>query len=314
MRSTPTVAQLRAFVAIAEVGHFGDAAASMRVSQPTLSQSLASMEASLGVHLVERSSRKVLLTPDGERLLPIAREAIDAVDAFRSAAQPRGWLTGPLHVGVIPTVAPYLLPALLPAFRAKAPALELHVHEEQTERLLDALASGAVDVAILALPLDDSRIVAEPLYDEDFVLAVPAGHPWADRHDVRVGELRDSELLFLEHGHCLHDQAVEVCLSSGVSHPGESNARAASLATIVQLVAAGLGMTFLPQSAVGAEARGAHLGVAEFAAPAPGRRIVLARRRTSTRAEEITDLADIVRDAAARSMSAVTPVGLRSGG
>lgn len=309
MRSTPTVAQLRAFVAVAEVGHFGDAAGSLGVSQPTLSQSLATMEAALGVHLVERSSRRVLLTPDGERLLPIAREAVEAVEAFRAAALPRTWLSGPLHLGVIPTVAPYLLPALLPAVRREAPALQLHVHEEQTERLIDALAGGSVEAAILALPLDDPRIGVEPLYDEDFVLAVPAGHPWADRVDVRVGELHDEELLFLEHGHCLHDQAVDVCLSSGVAHPGEANARAASLSTIVQLVSAGLGMTFLPQSAVGAEARGAHLGVARFAAPVPGRRIVLARRRTSTRAEEFEDLAEIVRRAAAQAMPAVRPTG-----
>ena len=308
MRSTPTVAQLRAFVAVAQLRHFGDAAAALGVSQPTLSQSLAAMEASLGVHLVERSSRRVLVTPDGERLLPMAQAAVDAVEAFRVAALPRTWLAGPLHVGVIPTIAPYLLPALLPAVHAAAPALQLHVHEEQTRALLDALASGDVDVAVLALPLEDPRIVSEPLYDEDFVLAVPAGHPWAGRLDLRVSELQDEELLFLEEGHCLHDQAVEVCLSSGVAHPGEANARAASLATIVQLVSAGLGMTFLPQSAVGAEARGAHLGVARFAAPVPGRRVVLARRRTSTRAEEFDEFAEVVREAAAAAMPSVRPV------
>lgn len=320
MRSAPTVAQLRAFVAVTDLGHFGDAAASLRISQPTLSQSLATLEAGLGVRLVERSSRRVLVTPDGERLLPLARAAVDAVEAFRAAALPRTWLTGPLQVGVIPTIAPYLLPVLLPAVRVHAPALSLHVHEEQTSRLLDALASGAVDVAVLALPIDDSRIVWEPLYDEDFVLAVPAGHPWDGRPDVRPGELRDEELLFLEQGHCLHDQAVDVCLSSGVAHAGEANARAASLATIVQLVSAGLGMTFLPESAVRSEVRGTHLGIAQFDAPVPSRRVVLARRRSSTRVDEMADLASIVRDAAARTMpsvspvSPVSPVSLRSNG
>ena len=299
MRATPTVAQLRAFVAIADFQHFRDAAASIGVSQPTLSQALSTLEANLGVQLIERNPRRVLVTPDGQFLLPLARKAIDAVEAFRKAALPDSWLSGPLHMGVIPTIAPYLLPALLPVIGVEAPDLQLHVHEDQTHRLLDALAEGTVDVAVLALPLSDSRIRWEALYDEDFVLAVPPGHVWADRQDVPVGQLRDEELLFLEEGHCLRDQTVDVCLSSGVAHAGEANPRAASLSTIVQLVSAGLGMTFLPDTAVKVETRGAQLGVAHFTDPAPGRRIVLAFRKSSTRLEEFEDLAEIVRRAVA---------------
>lgn len=305
MRSAPTVAQLRAFVAVAELQHFGDAAGSLGVSQPTLSQSLSTMEAKLGVQLIERNPRRVLLTPDGTRLLPLARTAVEAVDTFQTAAQTDTWLAGPLHLGVIPTIAPYLLPSLLPALQAKAPDLQLHVHEDQTERLLDALAVGSIDLALLALPLGDSRIACDPLYDEDFVLAVPAGHRWAGRTDVQPAELHDEELLFLDEGHCLRDQAIDVCLSAGVAHPGETTARAASLPTIVQLVSVGLGMTFLPDSAVKIEARGAHLGIARFAAPAPGRAVVLARRRSSTRVDEFEAVAEIARRAIGRAMPAV---------
>ncbi len=305
MRSTPTVAQLRAFVAVAEFQHFRDAAASLGVSQPTLSQSLAAMEARLGVRLIERNPRNVLVTSDGQYLLPLAKRAVDAVDAFRAAALPDSWLTGPLHLGVIPTVAPYLLPSILPAVSEQAPDLQLHVHEDQTDRLLDALAKGSIDLAIMALPVADPRVRTEPLYDEDFVLAVPAAHPWAGARDIEAAQLRDEELLFLEEGHCLRDQAVEVCLQSGVTHAGDANARAASLSTIVQLVSAGLGMTFLPDSAVRVETRGAQLGVARFVDPAPGRRIGLVHRRSTTRTEEFEDLAEILRRAVAAGMPSV---------
>jgi len=305
MRSTPTVAQLRAFVAVAEFQHFRDAAASLGVSQPTLSQSLASMESRLGVTLIERNPRRVLVTAEGQFLLPLAKQAVAAVDAFRTAALPDTWLTGPLHLGVIPTVAPYLLPSLLPAVRDEAPDLQLHVHEDQTERLLDGLASGTVDVAVMALPIKDPRMCTESLYDEDFVLAVPADHEWAGVDDVEVSHLRDEQLLFLEQGHCLHDQAMQVCLQSGVTNVGEANARAASLSTIVQLVSAGLGMTFLPDSAVKVETRGAHLGVARFAAPAPYRTVCLVSRKSSTRTEEFEDFAEILRRAVAAGMPSV---------
>lgn len=305
MRSTPTVAQLRAFVAVAEFQHFGDAAASLGVSQPTLSQALSTLESNLAVQLIERNPRKVVVTPEGQFLLPLAHKAIEAVDAFRTAALPDTWLSGPLHLGVIPTVAPYLLPSLLPGVHGEAPDLHLHVHEDQTDRLLEALATGAIDVAIMAFPVKDARVKADPLYTEDFVLAVPAEHEWAGSTDVSPSQLRDEELLFLEEGHCLRDQAVEVCLQSGVTSAGEANARAASLSTIVQLVSAGLGMTFLPDSAVKVETRGAHLGVARFAEPAPGRTICLVHRRSSTRSEEFEDFAEIVRRAVVAGMPSV---------
>ncbi len=305
MRSTPTVAQLRAFVAVADFQHFREAAASLGVSQPTLSQSLANMEQRLGVTLIERNPRKVLVTADGAHLLPLAKQAVAAVDAFRTAALPDTWLAGPLHVGVIPTVAPYLLPALLPSIGREAPDLQLHVHEDQTDRLLNALAAGSVDVAVLALPTSDTRVTTLPLYDEDFVVAVPARHAWDGANDITPTSLQDEQLLLLEEGHCLRDQVVEVCVQSGVTTAGEANARAASLSTIVHLVSAGLGMTVLPASAVDAEARGARLGIATFMSPAPGRRIGLVWRKSSTRTEEFEDLADIIKRGVVSGMPAV---------
>jgi LysR family hydrogen peroxide-inducible transcriptional activator len=305
MRSTPTVAQLRAFVAIADFQHFREAALSLGVSQPTLSQSLANMEQRLGVTLIERNPRKVLVTAEGAHLLPLARQAVAAVDAFRTAALPDTWLTGPLHMGVIPTVAPYLLPALLPSIGREAPDLQLHVHEDQTDRLLAALAAGSIDVAVLALPASDTRVQAVPLYDEDFVVAVPAQHAWDGRDDLTPTQLQDEQLLLLEEGHCLRDQVVEVCVQSGVTTAGEAHARAASLSTIVHLVSAGLGMTVLPASAVDVEARGARLGIAHFTATPPGRRIGLVWRKSSTRTEEFEDLADIVKRGVISGMPAV---------
>lgn len=304
MRGTPTLAQLRAFVAVADFQHFRDAATAIGVSQPTLSQSLAALERSVGRQLVERNPKKVLITPDGQALLPLARATVESAEAFRAAALPDTWLAGPLHLGVIPTIAPYLLPALLPTLGRETPDLQLHVHEDQTDHLLESLASGDIDVAVLALPTSDPRVIEQHLYDEDFVLAVPAQHPWAGTEGIEVGQLATEDLLFLEEGHCLRDQAVEVCLSSGVTNAGDASARAASLSTIVQLVSAGLGSTFLPSTAVKVETRGAHIGVATFVAPAPGRSIGLVHRRTSTRGEEFEDLAEILRRAA-RSLTGV---------
>jgi LysR family hydrogen peroxide-inducible transcriptional activator len=156
------------------------------------------------------------------------------------------------------------------------------------------LAAGSVDVAVLALPVMDTRVQSVPLYDEDFVVAVPGSHPWNGRTDLTPTHLQDEQLLLLEEGHCLRDQVVEVCVQSGVTSAGEANARAASLSTIVHLVSAGLGMTVLPSSAVEVEARGARLGIAHFAGDAPGRRIGLVWRKSSTRTEEFEDLADII--------------------
>lgn len=295
--SAPTLAQLRAFIAVGRLRHFGDAAAALGVSQPTLSQAISTLEANLGIQLVERNPRMVLVTSAGERLLPLAETAINAVDALVDAVEPSRWLTGPLSIGIIPTIAPYLLPATLRTLRREAPDLEMSVREDQTWRLVESLRRGDLDVAVLALPVHESGLVDIPVYEEDFVLAVPPKHELAGQDKVPTTVLNDLPVLLLDEGHCLRDQALDVCVHAGAVSAGRDTARASSLATIVQLVAAGMGATLLPATAVPVESRGASVGVAEFADPVPGRRIGLVFRGTSSRAEEFADLAEILRRA-----------------
>ncbi len=294
----PTLSQLRAYVAVASTRHFRDAAAEAGVSQSALSQALATLEAGLGTQLVERTTRRVLVTPEGERLLPAARAVLDAVELFREAAQQaRPALTGRLRLGVIPTVAPYLLPAALQGLREGAPELQVEVREDQTERLLDALRRGRVDVAVLALPVELAGVAEIPLYDEDFLLVVPPGHADSGACDVAPEALRTTELLLLDEGHCLRDQALDLCRKSDALASVVADSRASSLSTVVQLVAGGLGSTLLPESALPVENRRGELGVARFVAPAPGRRIALVYRASSARSDEYRQLAALICDA-----------------
>jgi LysR family hydrogen peroxide-inducible transcriptional activator len=294
------VSQLTAFAAVAEHLHFRDAAAAIGMSQPALSGAVAALETSLGVQLVERTTRRVLLTPAGERLARRAGAVLDALGGFLEEAEAvRAPFTGVLRMGVIPTCAPYLLPAVLGLVRARYPELDFQVHEERTRPLLDALASGRLDVALLAGPLDEPGVREIPLYDEDFVLVTPAGHPWAGRDDVPREVLREVEVLLLEEGHCLRDQALDVCREAGRGH-GPAATTAAGLSTLVQLVAGGMGVTLLPRTAVAVETgRNARLATGAFTAPAPTRRVVLAQRAGAARTAEFTAFADALREALA---------------
>lgn len=298
-RGIPTVAQLRAFAALARLQHFGEAADELGIAQPTLSQSLATLEANLQMQLVERRGRQVLVTAAGAQLLPLVERAVAAVDAVAAAAAPRPWLTGGLRMGLIPTIAPYLLPAALAALAEHAPGLELTVREDQTARLLDAVRRGQLDVAVVALPVAEPGLEQISVYAEDFVLATPPDHRYAGADDIPVTALPSTPLLLLDEGHCLRDQALQICGQAGVSEVGAGAARAASLATIVQLVAAGFGCTLLPATAVAVESRGASLAVGRFADPAPGRTIGLVFRSSTARAEEFAELATILRRATA---------------
>ncbi|WP_305094797.1 hydrogen peroxide-inducible genes activator [Prescottella sp. R16] len=294
----PTLSQLRAFVAVAEYRHFGTAAARLNVSQPTLSQALASLENGLGVQLIERSTRRVLVTADGEHLLARAKLVLDAADGFVSAAAGVGdGLAGPLRIGLIPTVAPYVLPGLLPALRRDMPALVPQVVEDQTARLLDALRVGTLDVAVMALPSEVQGLVEIPLYTEEFVIVLPGGHPMAGRDDLPLRVLDELPLLLLDEGHCLRDQTLDLCRSVD-AYPQSRDTRATSLATVVQCVAGGLGATLVPASAVDVETRRGDLATAHFASPAPGRTIGLVFRGSSGRADGYRHLAQILRDVA----------------
>ena len=290
----PTIAGLRAFVAVAETQHFGSAAMALGVSQSTLSQALSALESGLGVQLVERSTRRVFLTAEGRQLLPHAQAVIEAATVFTAAAAGASDpLRGSIRLGLIPTVAPYVLPTLLSGLAERLPALELRVIEDQTERLLTGLRAGSLDAALIALPAEAGGIIEIPIYDEDFVLALPPGHPLAGKRRVPPAALAELPLLLLDEGHCLRDQALDVCHKAGV-RAELANTRAASLATAVQCVTGGLGVTLIPQSAVPVETARSRLELAYFAAPRPGRRIGLVFRSSSGRDGPYQQLAELI--------------------
>lgn len=293
----PSLAQLRAFAAVAEHLHFRDAAAAISMSQPALSGAVAALEEALGIQLFERTTRKVLLSPAGERLAVRARTVLDAVGAFMEEAEAaRAPFTGVLRLGVIPTVAPYLLPTVLRLVHDSYPDLDLQVHEEQTFSLLDGITSGRLDLLLLAVPAGAPGLVELPLFDEDFVLVTPRGHTLAGRADLPREVLRDLDLLLLDEGHCLRDQALDICREAGRVPGGPVTTSAAGLSTLVQLVGGGMGVTLLPDTAVDVEAtRAVGLSTARFTGPAPSRRIALAMRSGAARQGEFEELAEALR-------------------
>ncbi|MCH0541042.1 hydrogen peroxide-inducible genes activator [Streptomyces sp. MUM 203J] len=295
----PSLAQLRAFAAVAEHLHFRDAAAAMGMSQPALSGAVSALEEALGVQLLERTTRKVLLSPAGERLAARAKAVLDAVGELMEEAEAvQAPFTGVLRLGVIPTVAPYLLPTVLRLFHERYPELDLQVYEEQTYSLLEGLAAGRLDLLLLAVPLGVPGVTEMPLFDEDFVLVTPDDHPLAGRAGIPRDALRELDLLLLDEGHCLRDQALDVCREAGRPDGAAVTTTAAGLATLVQLVAGGMGVTLLPGTAVAVETgRNPRLATGSFADPAPSRRVALAMRAGAARADEFEALAGELRGA-----------------
>lgn len=294
----PTLSQLRAFTAIAQHRHFGLAAASLGVSQPTLSQSLVALESGLGLQLVERSTRRVLITAAGKGLVAQAQATLEAADQFTALAAGTGeTLAGALRMGFIPTAAPYVLPSLLAALRAQLPALTPRITEDQTSRLVAALRSGELDVALLALPAGERGLAEIPLYTEDFVLALPPGHKLAGKRGLDAGVVGQLPMLLLDEGHCLREQTLDVCRRAGVAAQVLGDTRAASLTTVVRCVAGGLGVTLLPEMALEAESARTDIAIARFRAPAPGRQLGLLYRASSARGPGYERLAEIMRDA-----------------
>ncbi|CAL9517824.1 LysR substrate-binding domain-containing protein [Streptomyces sp. enrichment culture] len=305
----PSLAQLRAFAAVAEHLHFRDAAAAIGMSQPALSGAVSALEEALGVQLLERTTRKVLLSPAGERLAVRAKAVLDAVgELLEEAEAVRAPFTGVLRLGVIPTVAPYLLPTVLRLVHGRYPDLDLQVHEEQTYSLLEGLASGRLDVLLLAVPLGVPGVTELPLFDEDFVLVTPDDHPLGGRTDIPRDALRELHLLLLDEGHCLRDQALDICREAGRTDGAAVTTTAAGLSTLVQLVAGGLGVTLLPRTAVKVETgRNPSLVTGHFADPAPSRRVALAMRAGAARAAEFQELAEALRGALASLPVRVLP-------
>ncbi|MEU0060069.1 LysR substrate-binding domain-containing protein [Streptomyces sp. NPDC006334] len=297
-RRLPSLAQLRAFAAVADHLHFRDAAAAIGMSQPALSGAVSALEEALGVTLLERTTRKVLLSPAGERLAVRARAVLAEVGALMEEAEAvRAPFTGALRLGVIPTVAPYLLPTVLRLVHDRYPRLDLQVHEEQTASLVDGLHNGRLDLLLLAVPLGVPGTVELPLFDEDFVLVTPLGHPLGGRDGIAREALKELNLLLLDEGHCLRDQALDVCREAG-QKGAPVTTTAAGLSTLVQLVAGGLGCTLLPRTAVTVEtSRSTQLRTGRFADPAPTRRVALAMRAGAARRAEYTELADALREA-----------------
>ncbi|MEU9569200.1 LysR substrate-binding domain-containing protein [Streptomyces massasporeus] len=297
-RRQPSLAQLRAFAAVAEHLHFRDAAAAIGMSQPALSGAVSALEETLGVTLLERTTRKVLLSPEGERIAVRAKAVLGEVEALMEEAEAvRAPFTGALRLGVIPTVAPYLLPTVLRLVHERYPHLDLQVHEEQTASLLDGLAGGRLDLLLLAVPLGVPGVTELPLFDEDFVLVTPLDHGLGGREGIPRQALRELNLLLLDEGHCLRDQALDICREAGRDDVPVTTT-AAGLSTLVQLVAGGLGVTLLPRTALKVEiSRSNQLLTGYFADPAPTRRIALAMRVGAARAAEYEELAAALRQA-----------------
>ncbi|MFF8970575.1 LysR substrate-binding domain-containing protein [Streptomyces sp. NPDC014995] len=297
-RRQPSLAQLRAFAAVAEHLHFRDAAAAIGMSQPALSGAVSALEETLGVTLLERTTRKVLLSPAGERLAVRAKAVLAEVGALMEEAEAvRAPFTGALRLGVIPTVAPYLLPTVLRLVHDRYPHLDLQVHEEQTANLVDGLNSGRLDLLLLAVPLGMPGVAEVPLFDEDFVLVTPLDHRLGGREGIPREVLRELNLLLLDEGHCLRDQALDICREAG-RKDAPVTTTAAGLSTLVQLVAGGLGCTLLPRTAVTVEtSRSTQLLTGSFADPAPSRRIALVMRAGAARGAEYTELAAALREA-----------------
>lgn len=289
---------LRYLVAVAELRHFGRAAEACFVSQPTLSTQIKKLEEFLGVQLIERSNKQVMLTAVGVKVVERARRVLhevdDLVELCRASRDP---LAGDIRLGFIPTVAPYLLPHLIPALRRGLPRLRPLLYEDQTARLVERLRRGEIDAAVMAIPVDATDLRYEELFAEPFLLAMPNEHPLAHKPVLTLDDLRDQRLLLLDEGHCLRDQALDICNMVGVRQQDEF--RATSMETLRQMVASGAGITFFPALAAAANATVPNSGAIElrkFVDPQPERHMALYWRKGSAREQSVEALAALIRD------------------
>ncbi|MBU6211459.1 MAG: LysR family transcriptional regulator [Gammaproteobacteria bacterium] len=285
---------LRYLVAVADTGHFGKAANRCFVSQPTLSAQLKKLENYLGVPLIERQPKGALLTPAGIEIVARARRIIEASDEVVDIARThRDPLAGQLRVAFLPTIGPYLLPIVVPKLRKALPRLDLMLYEYQTAPMLEKLRAGELDLGILALPIEIDGLATRSLYDEPFIVAAPSNHPLADRKQIRVEDLAGVTLLLLEDGHCLRDQALDVC--NRIDAEEKQDFRATSIETLRQMVAAGAGVTLLPELATrGSHAAPRGLVLRPFVKPQPSRRIGAIWRKSSARQAAIRMVSDVI--------------------
>jgi LysR family hydrogen peroxide-inducible transcriptional activator len=296
----PTIRQLQYLKLLAEHGAFGKAAEAAHVTQPTLSAGIQELEKILGAPVVDRARSGVILTAVGDAALSRARvilnEAEELVEAARNAGQP---LTGRFRLGVIPTIAPFLLPRALPILRTRFPKLRLFLREDLTQRLIAALKAGQLDAALIALPFDMAGLQHAHVSDDELLAALPANHPLASQKETPVSALEGEDLILLEDGHCLRDHALAACrLRPTRDHDGEATFAATSLPTLVQMVGSGLGVTFLPAMAVDAGLTdSAPVAVRHLKSEHFSREIVVAWRAGSSRGAEGRLLADTLQAA-----------------
>jgi LysR family hydrogen peroxide-inducible transcriptional activator len=306
MTYLPSMQQLRFLTALAEHGHFGRAAGACAVTQSTLSAGIQELESRLGATLVERGRRRLLLTPAGEEVLTRARRLLrDAADLVEAAQGARVPLAGPLRLGVIPTIGPYLVPEIVKGLAARFPALRLYLREEQTAALLERLGAGQIDLALIALPYDTDAFETMVLGEDEILAALPRAHPLARLERVDRDGLAGENLLLMEDGHCLRSHALEACRLVG---PVRNEVfQGTSLRTVVQMAENGLGLTLVPRMAVAAELGDGSRLVARPLEPGhPSRRIALAWRPTSPRKDEFRAFGEYVRSAL--SVLAAPPV------
>lgn len=290
-----TLRQLRYFEALAQHGHFGRAAEACAISQPALSIQIKELEETLGTALFERGARSVRLSGFGEEFALRVRDILRATEDLGSMAQSaNNQLSGRLRLGVIPTIAPYLLPKLIGGLNREYPSLDILVRETMTSKLLTALGEGKLDVAILALPISDPALEEMPLFDEEFVLVRPSAD--ASKPVPSPAKLREMRLLLLEEGHCFRDQALSFCdIPTAVPRDGFDGS---SLSTLVQMVGAGMGITLIPEMAVNVETLSADVSVARFGDPKPTRTVGMIWRKTSPLAAQLPKVGEIILNAA----------------
>ena len=282
-----TLTELRYVVAVARERHFGRAAQTCFVSQPTLSVAVKKLEEELGLALFERGPGEVTVTPAGQKIVAQAQRVLEEAARVREiAAAGRDPLTGPLRLGAIYTIGPYLLPKLIPILRRTAPNMPLLLHENFTHNLAESLKSGEVDVILIALPFAEPGIATRALYDEPFLVAVPKGHAWEDRKRISSEELSRESLLLLGEGHCFRDQVLEIC-HTRTKGPLARTVEGGSLETIRQMVASGVGVTVLPSTSMTPGTASDLIRILPFARPAPTRTVGLAWRRSFPRPEAI---------------------------
>lgn len=305
-----TLTELRYLVALAQHHHFGRAAESCFVSQPTLSVAIKKLEDELGVPLFERRKQEVTLTAAGERIVEQAQRVLEEAAAIKELAKDgRDQLSGPLRLGAIYTIGPYLFPHLIPVLHERAPHMPLVIEENYTARLSERLRQGELDAILIALPFQEPGMVVLPLYDEPFVVVLPSSHPWTERETISAGELSQESLLMLGTGHCFRSQVLDACPGCAQRMDTQSLAQTVegtSLETIRHMVASGMGVTVLPVTAAGADRYAQRLlATRRFAEPEPQRRVALAWRTSFPRPAAIEALRQAILDS---GLSGIRPV------